>query len=87
MSAAPAWVADTQQAVLVARHLSLGRQKGRAWARALLAPGSGGEGRGSWGDAQGFGASELGHGEVWENLPHTAGSELGSNSCQVLPEP
>lgn len=41
----------------------------------------------SRGDAQGYAGSEPGHGEVWENLPPTVGSELSSNSCQVLPEP
>lgn len=70
-----------------ARHLSLGKAEGQCLGTGPAGPGSVGEGRCSRGDAQSFGGSEPGRREVWENLLPTVGSELSSNSCQVLPEP
>jgi len=75
VAAVPGWVAAARQPEMICFWVAVspsrgtcarGRQEGSAWARALLAPETGGCSRGV---ARCFGGSELGHGEGLEQLP------------------
>lgn len=64
-----------------------GREEGSAWAWALLAPCGGRGGRCSQGDSWRVGGSELGHGEVLEQLPPWQGLNRALTPARPCQEP